>query len=103
MDIELSGTISNIMPYEIDVRGQNVQRILLNNVNTSHPNPNVQINPTVLVIVRTIPTVTIPFAIGEPITCKGKYEAASPYSRLPTLTYVHAPNGFVRYHGTIYR
>lgn len=102
MDIEISGTIASIMPIEVDLRGQNVQRILLNNVNTSHPNPNVQINPTVLIFVRTIPSVGISFVVGEPLTCKGKYEAASPYSRLPTMTYVHAPNGYVRYRGTIY-
>lgn len=101
MNIDLTGTISTILPRERDINGDYIQRIMLTNVSTV--NANIQVNPTVILHVKTDARVTIPFKIGDPISLRGRYNSSTGVASLPIVTYAHAPHGFIRYTGIVYQ
>lgn len=101
MNVEISGTIAQVLPMEVDMRGDFVQRLILNNVTTI--SRVVQVNSRVILLVRTDPMVTIPFQINDPISVRGRYEPALGVTNLPVISFAHAPTGFIRYNGKVYR
>lgn len=101
MNIDVSGTIQMIMPIETDMYLNKSQRIII--VNATTTNRNVQVQPTVVVLMKTDPSIVIPFKTGDPITIRGTYLPPSSPNQLATMSNAHAPTGFVRYSGRVYR
>lgn len=95
--VQISGTINSIGPKEKISNDRYIQRLILRNVTSIRH----QVNSTVAVVLEFASSVSIPFAIGTPVTCRGNYTPAS-LSRLPVLTDAYKPLGFVRYKGVIY-
>jgi len=95
--VQISGTINSVGPRENISNDRYIQRLILRNVTSVRH----QVNSTVAVVLEFDSGVSIPFRVGAPITCRGKYQPAS-VSRLPVLTDAYKPLGFVRYQGVIY-
>jgi hypothetical protein len=100
--IEIYATIASVMPAERDFKGDYTQRLLLTNVTTR--NRTIQVNAQVILYVRFDASMPITFSVGNPITAMGIYNpAAGNISHLPSMTFAHAPTGYVRYAGKIFR
>lgn len=97
--VQISGTINSVGPKEKLSDDRYIQRLILTDVSSG--TRGYQVNKTVAVVLEFDTSVSVPFILGSPITCRGKYQPAS-LSRLPTLTEVYKPLGFVRYQGVIY-
>ena len=100
MNIEVTGTISQILPIDKDIRGDSIQRILLTNVTTT--NTALQVGATVIVLIKYANNISIPFKAGTPITVRGIYNIQGP-TLIPVINGTANPTGFVRYSGRIYR
>ena len=101
MNVEVSATIRTVYPIESDFKGDNVQKLLLSNASTA--TRGAQVNPQMVLVVRTDPSITIHFAAGDPIVARGRYDPGAGIGQLPTLQYAHAPTGFIRYNGQVFR
>ena len=98
--ITLYATIKSILPRRT-VAGGTEQDVLLANVTTT--DKNVQVNPVIQMIVKLDTAVSIPFAVGDPITVRGTYDSSTNNAaRLAVVRHVHAPTGFIRYKGRVY-
>lgn len=97
--VQISGTINSVGSKEKLSGDRYIQRLIL--INVSSGTRHYQVNNTVAAVLEFDTSISIPFVIGSPITCRGKYQPAS-LSRLPTLSNVYKPLGFVRYQGVIY-
>lgn len=97
--VQISGTINSVGPKEKLSGDRYIQRLILTDVSSG--TPRYQVNKTVAVVLEFDTSINIPFVLGSPITCRGKYQPAT-LSRLPSLSEVYKPLGFVRYQGVIY-
>lgn len=103
--IQMSGTVAQILSPETDSENSLVQRVMLTNLNAtgSAHGADIITDPTALLMVRILNVEhQIPFNVGEPITIKGKYVRRAP-QELGLIHSTHAPSGFIRYKGRIYR
>jgi hypothetical protein len=100
--LELSGTITTIYPIEHDRRtDQYIQKLIIDNAQVTHGITTVPLR--VLIIIKVTDTESpIPFQLNHPITAKGFFRRESS-DFLSFLHMVHAPSGYIRYNGKIYR
>ncbi len=100
--IEVTGTISQLFPLELEGTGYIVQNILLSNVTPVKRN-NSGIRSRVLLTTRVSQSEgPINFQLNKPITCKGIFVPGNS-DILDTLHSSHGPNGFIRYDGKVYK
>lgn len=100
--IEISGTISSVLPIEYDHQGTEVTRLLLSNVNTT--SQAFMVSPSVLLYVRMSGSILgIYFKVGDPITAKGYYNRNTAGTGLDSLDFTFNPVGFVRYLGRVHK
>lgn len=100
--IELTGTITTVYPVEHDGRsGQFIQKLILDNAIAVQ---TVETIPMKLLIVIKVHDAEspIPFLVNHPITVKGFFRRL-PQDFLSFVHRVHAPSGFIRYDGKVYR
>ncbi len=97
----LYATITSVMPQIKTGDTTHEQSVLLDNVTTTG---SVQVNPTVLLVIKMDSDIRIPFVVGDPITVRGTYDGSTVIgpSKLATVSNVCKPNGFIRYKGRIY-
>lgn len=102
--IQMSGTVQSVLTPDRDAEGLLIQRVILINLSPSGSSDSRPIiDSKALLMVRIINAhSSIPFAPGHPITVKGKYVRQSP-NELSIVHSTHAPLGFIRYDGKIYR
>lgn len=99
--IEITGTITDVLPLQLDGKGFIVHDVILDNV-TSIRN-NTLIRSRVHLIARVLQTEgAIDFKVNNPITVRGVFLPGN-QDTLDTIHMAHAPNGFIRYSGKIYR
>ena len=99
--IEATGTIATIYPVEHDGSSQWVMKLILENVHVL--NNIAGMDASVLAIVSMNAAFPpIPFELNSPITVKGILSHRKP-GQLSVLHTLHAPVGFIRYRGKIYR
>lgn len=98
---EVTGTISIVYPVEIDQYAHMVQKIVIDNAVAL--NSNTTVGPRVLLIVKVSEFEdVIDFTVGSAITAKGSLNRGNA-NFLDTLHTIHAPTGYIRYKGKIYR
>ena len=99
--IEISGTISSVLPTEYDHQGTEVTRLLLSNVNTT--SQSFIVSPSLLLYVRMSGTVLgVYFRVGDPITARGYYNRNTT-TGLDSMDFTFNPVGFVRYKGRVHK
>ena len=98
---EITGTIITVYPTEVDKNGNFLQKVILANANGI--NTNIIIGSRVLVLVKFQQyDDLIEFKVNDPITVKGHFVKGN-NNFLDTIHTVHAPTGYLRYNGKIYR
>ena len=100
--LELSGTITTVYPVEHDGRlNQLVQKVILDNCQVTSGITTV---PLRLLLIVKVPDADapIPFKVNHSLTAKGLFKRM-PSDFLSYLHTVHAPSGYLRYDGKIYR
>jgi hypothetical protein len=100
--VEVSGTITTVYPMEHDGRrNQYIQKIIVDNAQVTHGIVQV---PLRLLFVVKVPDVEnpIPFQVNHTITAKGFFRRRSS-DFLSFLHTIHAPSGYIRYDGKVYR
>ncbi len=95
--IEVYGVIATIFPVDMD----NSQKIIIDNAAVL--NSIVQVEPRILLIVKQPFFDNIDFKVGLPITAKGVFSRRKSADFLSILHTAHAPIGFIRYDGKVYR
>jgi len=98
--VEITGTITTIEPPSIGASDVFHQRLLLENAQPV--NVAVALPRKLLLTVQYPIGSTIPFQLGTPITAKGFFRQSSADS-LSYMYNLHAPAGYIRYNGKIYR
>lgn len=100
--IQLSGTVHRLFPSEKDANGYTVLKVMLSNLVASGAT-NAKVDTNALLMIRILNEFVIPpFTPGHPITIKGVYVQMGP-EELSIIHSTHAPLGFIRYDGQIYR
>ena len=101
MNVQIYATIITVLPRQRDAKNDITQRLILNHVTST--NGHTQVSPRLILQITCDPNITIPFAVGDPITVKGDYDPSTNNpSHLPTVSNAHSPNGFIRYMGKVY-
>lgn len=98
--IEIFATISAIYPVELSRFGTFEQKILVDNATTI--NTVLPVDSRILVVVRySKKEDVISFEVNKPITVRGNYTSAS--TAIKMIHHTHAPLGYIRYSGKVYR
>ena len=97
--IQVIGTIVVVQPPSVDIHGsQYVQKIIISN--TMAVNNVINVPDRILVITKS--TGVIPFKVNDPITVMGFFSRQFS-GELSYMYGVHAPQGYLRYSGRIFR
>ena len=100
--VEVTGTIVAVDSLQFDPSvNQYIQKVILTNANAV--NHVITIPDRVLIMVRLTSNIDpIPFHVNDPITVKGFFKR-SPTGFLSYMHKTHAPSGYIRYNGKVYR
>lgn len=100
--VQVTGTIESVFPCTQDFTHNHViQQIVLQNVMAV--NNTINLPARILLMVRMLNTNDpIPFTVNYPITVKGLFTRRH-NDFISYITHCHAPTGFIRYNGKVYK